>query len=97
MKSVSITTLETKVLAALAIFGASIPNGVFCYNFIFAPEVTKVALSNPISLVFITEAFFLMFLVAWLLRKASSARPTGKAFIIMSILGGMVFSVPATV
>jgi len=59
--------------------------------------VAKIALSNPISLVFITEAFLLMFLVAWLLKKASSTKPTGKTFIIMSILGGMVFSVPATI
>ncbi len=96
MKSIELKISEYRTLISLAAFGALIPNGVFCYYFVTSPETTKVALTNPISLVFIMEAFILMFLFAWLLGRTSSDRPTWKAFIVMSLLGSMVFSVPAT-
>ncbi len=95
MKPLIFTPLELRVLALLAIFGLLVPNGIFVYYFFNDPEVSRIAMSNPISLVFMTEAFFLMFLFAWLLRKAGSTKPNGLVFIIMSLVGSMVFSVPA--
>lgn len=85
---------EYTFLTLLAFFGATIPNGIFIYYFFTSPETTKAALTNPISLVFIIEAFVLMFLFAWLLAKMSLGRLSGKIFILMSLLGSMVFSVP---
>lgn len=96
MKPLTFSPGELRVLAALALFGLLVPNGVFIYYFFTDPEVTQIAMSNPISLVFMTEAFFLMFLFAWLLRKTASKRPTGFLFIVMSLLGSMVFSIPAS-
>lgn len=96
MKTITLTGKEAKVLAALAVFGFLIPNGVFIYSIFTHPETVKSALTNPISFVFIAEAFFLMFLFAWLLEKAEMKKPSGLVFIIMSLIGGMVFSVPAT-
>ena len=95
MKPITFTSTESKMLAALAAFGLLIPNGIFIYFMLMDQQVAKSALTNPISLVFITEAFLLMFLFAWLIRKVSSRRPSGFAFILMSLLGSMVFSVPA--
>jgi len=95
MKSLTFSRGERRMLAALAIFGLLVPNGVFVYYFVTDPEMARAAMSNPISLVFMTEAFFLMFLFAWL-RKAASRTPSGWAFIIMSLVGSMVFSVPAS-
>lgn len=96
LKPIATTPTENKVLAALAIIGLLVPNGVFIYFFFTDPEIAKEALGNPISLVFICEAFFLMFLFAWLLKKWSIARPNGFIFILMSMIGSMAFSVPAT-
>jgi len=96
MIPLTLSKTELRVLALLAVFGLIVPNGFFLYYFLTAPEVTREAMSNPISLVFMTEAFLLMFLFAWLLRKTGSTKPNGLAFIIMSLVGSMVFSVPTT-
>ena len=96
MKPLIFTPGEQRLLGVLAVFGLLIPNGVFIYYFLTDASVTRAALTNPISLVFITEAFFLMFLFAWLLKRLGLTRPGALAFVIMSLLGSMVFSVPAT-
>lgn len=56
------TPIQEKVLLALAVSGFIVPNGVFLYYALVAPAALHAAFSNPVSLVFITEAFFLMFL-----------------------------------
>jgi hypothetical protein len=96
MKTLEFTQLERRLLCVLAAFGALIPNGVFIYFFFTSPETTKAALTNPISLVFITEAFILMSLFAWLLRKVASRKPSGGLFVVLSLLGTMVFSIPVS-
>ena len=87
---------ELKVLAALAVFGILVPNGIFIYFALTDLGAMKAALSNPVSLTFIGEAFFLMFLFAWVLYRGGVRRPSGAVFIVMSLVGSMVFSVPAT-
>lgn len=47
------------------------------------------------ALVLITEAFLLMFLFAWLIHHLKFRSPGWLAFIVMSHVGSMVFSVPA--
>ena len=94
MKPLELTRTELRILLALAVFGALIPNGVFLFYFFSSPETTTIALTNPISLVFIIEAFILMLLFAWLLRKVNSKTLSGRMFVIMSLLGTMVFSIP---
>jgi hypothetical protein len=96
MKTLEFTPSERRLLLVLAAFGALIPNGVFIYYFLTSPETTKAALTNPISLVFITEAFILMFLFAWLLRKVASRKPSGGLFVVLSLLGTMLFSIPVS-
>ncbi len=56
------TSTQEKVLLAFAVFGLIVPNGFFLYYASVAPAALHAAFSNPVSLVFITEAFFLMFL-----------------------------------
>lgn len=89
------TPAQEKVLLALAVSGLIVPNGVFLYYALVTPAAVHAALSNPVSLVFITEAFFLMFLFAWVIRHLGFRSPGWRAFIVMSLLGSMVFSVPA--
>ena len=68
----------------LAIFGLIIPNGVFLYSSLVAPTALHSALSNPVVLVFITEAFLLLFLFAWVIRHLGCRSPGWLAFIVMS-------------
>lgn len=89
------TPIQEKLLLALAAFGLVVPNGFFLYYSLVAPAALHAALSNPVALVFITEAFFLMFLFAWVIRFWGLRSPGWLAFIAMSLLGSMVFSVPA--
>ncbi len=89
------TKTQEALLLALSIFGLLVPNGFFLYYSVVAPTALQAALSNPVALVFITEAFLLMFLFAWVIRRLGFVAPGWVAFIVMSLLGSMVFSVPA--
>ena len=96
MKPFTLTPTETRVLGALALFAFVVPNGVFVYFFLTDAHLVHDAMRNPISLVFMAEAFFLMGLFAWLLKKTPAALPGAFTFVLMSILGSLAFSVPAT-
>ncbi|GEP42797.1 hypothetical protein [Brevifollis gellanilyticus] len=89
------TETQEKLLLGLALFGFIVPNGIFIYYALAAPAVMMAALANEVSLVFILEAFFLMFLFAWLLHRRGIRSPGWLAFIIMSLIGSLAFSVPA--
>jgi hypothetical protein len=87
-------TTEEKLLFALAIFGLVVPNGLFIYYFLFFPAVLWASFSNPIALVFMIEAFVLMILFGWLIHYHDYRSPGWLAFIVMSLIGSMAFSVP---
>jgi len=91
----SFTETQEKVFLALAIFGLIVPNGFFLYYLLVAPTVLHSALNDPIALVFVSEAFLLMFFFAWLIHHLGFRSPGWLAFILMSLVGSMVFSVPA--
>jgi hypothetical protein len=86
---------QEKALLALAIFGLIVPNGVFLYFSLVDATALYEALNSPIALVFMTEAFLLMLLFAWLIRQLGFHSPGWLVFLIMSLVGSMVFSVPA--
>ena len=89
------TRTQKNFLIAMAIFGLVVPNGLFLYYSLFAPAALRAALANPVALVFMFEAFFLMVLLAWLIHHRGFRLPGWLAFIIMSLAGSMAFSVPA--
>lgn len=86
---------QEKLLLVLAVFGLIVPNGFFLYYSLVSPSALLAALSNPVALVFITEAFLIMFVFAWVIRHVGFRSPGWLAFIVLSILGSMAFSVPA--
>ena len=90
-----LTTTQDRILLAFAVFGLIVPNGFFLYYSLLAPASFYAALGNPVALVFITEAFSLMILFAWVIRHWGFRSPGWLAFIMMSLVGSMVFSVPA--
>ena len=84
---------ESGFLLGLALFGLFVPNGIFVWALFAHPDLIRDALVNPVSFVFIAEAFLLMFLFAWLLAKSGS-KAKGGLFVIGTLIGGMGFSVP---
>ena len=80
------------LVAALGLFGL---NGVFLYYALLHPQVMTDALANPIGLVFILEAFLMMGLLTWLIAQLGLRRPGWAAFVVLSMVGSLAFSVPA--
>lgn len=75
--------------------GLVVPNGLFLYHSLVQPAALLAALSNPVALVFLAEAFLLMLVLAWLIHHLGFRSPGWLAFLIMSLAGSMAFSVPA--
>jgi hypothetical protein len=83
-----------KLLLAVSIIGFLSINIPFLYIFAFEREIYREAMGNPLALVFISEAFLLMFLIAFLIYRIGYKRPGWLGFIIFSILGSLAFSIP---
>ena len=80
------------VLAAVGLFGL---NGVFLYYALVHPETMGAALANPIALVFMLEAFVMVGFTAWVIATFGMKKPGWVAFVVLSLVGGLAFSVPA--
>jgi hypothetical protein len=89
------TPVQERVLLGLSLFGLVGPNGFFLYHALTNPESVREALTNPVAQLIIAEAFFLMFLLAWLVNRVGFRSPGWLAFIFLSFLGSMACSAPA--
>lgn len=83
------------LLYVLAAIGGVGLNGVFLGYAFARPEVMMSALANPVSLVFVLEAFLMMGFLAWLIQRAGMQDPGWRLFIVLSLVGSLAFSVPA--
>lgn len=83
-----------KMLLFLSALGFAVPNGAFLYFAVSKPVLLLNALQNPIALVFILEAFFLMLLFAFWIYRFHLRSPNWVGFIILSLVGSLAFSVP---
>lgn len=92
MKPFSI--VQENILLCLGVFGGVVPNGIFLYYSVIAPIPLQSVLLNPIAMVFVAEAFILMFFFAWLIHHLRLNAPGWFTFIIMSLVGSMAFSIP---
>ena len=81
-------------LLVLAVFGFIGPNGLFLWYVFTDFAAVQTAQADPVARLFMVEAAILMGLLAWLVHR-SSARPGWLAFIFMSLIGSLAFSVPA--
>lgn len=82
-------------LLAIGLFGLFVPNGLFLYYVAVDYGTVHAALVNPVTAVFIGEAFGLMLLFAWLIHRLGFRNPGWRAFIVLSVIGSMAFSIPA--
>jgi hypothetical protein len=69
-------------------------NGTFFYGLFFAPGALSDALKNPISVAFIAEAFILLGVLAYLLKKWGVLKISVGWFVFLSIVGGLGFALP---
>lgn len=80
------------IIAGIGFFGL---NGAFLFFALLYPETMTTALENPICLVFILEAFVIMWFFAWLIWTLRLTKPGWVAFVTMSLVGSLAFSVPS--
>src|SRR3954449_834403 len=85
---------ERAWLGAIAGGGLLILNGIFCYCVVFRPELLAAAMTNPIALAFIVEAFVMTGVLAYLLRKWKVMRLAWGWFVALALIGGLAFAVP---
>ena len=91
---VEYTRGERIALIALGVVGAVVLNSVIVYCAIFHWHLVVEAHLNPVSAVFIAEAFLLMLFWAYFLRKWGVARLGWGWFVVLSLLGSMAFAIP---
>jgi len=88
------TPRERSALIGFSLVGLIGLNSLFIYAILTRPQAMLDALENPVSLVFIVEAFMLLGLFAYLLGKWGVSRLGWKWFVALSLLGSMAFAVP---
>jgi len=89
------TVPQERGLAALAAVGLLALNGVFVYVAILDRDALAAALADPVAWALMAEALLLVALGAALVHRAGLRAPGWKAFVVLSLLGSLAFSVPA--
>ena len=82
------------ILLLIALFGLVVPNGIFLYWLFYEFDGTASIIQNKLAVAFIIDCFLAMGLLAFYF----AGNPIGKVkwywFIVLSILGGLGFSIP---
>ncbi|WP_260739516.1 hypothetical protein [Tunturiibacter lichenicola] len=82
------------ILLAVALFGLAVPNNMFLYSSLHDPHGCGGVAHNLLASSFMLDAFLAMGVLAYFF----AARPIGPVrwywFVLLSLLGGMAFSVP---
>jgi len=81
-------------LLALAAVGFLAVNGAFIYGVVAKPGALAAALTNPISLAFLTEALLILAALAYLLGRWGVARRSWRWFLFLALVGSMAFALP---
>jgi len=82
------------VLAIIAIAGVAGLNGVFLYVVFARRDLLERALGDPIAWVLMIEALVVTGVLAWVLARWRRNRLGPGWFVLLSLLGGLAFSIP---
>jgi hypothetical protein len=85
---------ERRGLMLFAAFGMVAVNGAFVWSVLAEGDLLGEAMRNPVAMAFIIEAFALVFLAGWLLRRQGMTRVTIPQFFLLSMVGSLAFSLP---
>ncbi len=88
------TRPHTVALIAISLFGLFVPNGMFLYYVMVEFTSISEVLNDLLALGFIVDAFMAMGLIAWWFAKNPLGRYSWKMFILLSLIGGLGFSLP---
>ena len=89
------TASQRLLLRVTALIGLLGPNGVFLYYAFFRWSELVAALRHPVTLAFVAEAMLVLVLLAILLAAKPLGRWGWKSFVILSLVGGLGFGIPA--
>ena len=82
------------ILLLIALFGLIVPNGLFLYWALYEFDGLASVVQNKLALAFVIDAFLTVGLLAYYFAK----NPIGKFkwywFVVLSLVGGLVFSLP---
>jgi hypothetical protein len=82
------------IAAAIGLFGI---NGLFLYSVFVHPEQIREAQANLYAMAFVLEAFVLLPVLCFLISAAKLKSLGWKSFLVLSLLGSLVFSIPLSV
>ncbi len=82
------------ILLIIALFGLVVPNGFFLYWLLYEYDGLANVAQNKLALAFIMDAFLAMGLLAYAFARKPLGRVKWYWFIVLSILGGLGFSLP---
>lgn len=88
------TPLSKGILLSISLFGLLVPNGMFFYYIIVEFSSLTEVLNNWLAMGFIIDAFMAMGLLTWWFAKHPLGKHTWKMFVLLSLLGGLGFSLP---
>jgi hypothetical protein len=82
------------MLLIVALFCLIVPNGIFLYWSATEFRSFSDYYQNKLALAFIIEAFMVMFLLAFYFAKNPPGRFKWYWFVVLSLVGGIGFSIP---
>ena len=90
----ALTRGQRIALTVLALFGLLGPNAAFIYFMVTRWDEFTAALTHPIALALLVDAVMTTALLAWYFARHPLGKRGWKTFVMMSLLGGLGFSVP---
>jgi predicted RND superfamily exporter protein len=88
---------ERTVLWTTAALGFVALNGVFLYGTFVQPAMLEAAMANPLAMVFVLEALVMTGILAYLLRKWAVTRLPWGWFVLLAVIGSLVFALPIAI
>jgi hypothetical protein len=82
------------ILLLIALFGLLVPNGIFLYWLVYECNGISSIIENKLAVAFILDAFLAMGLLAFYFARNPIGEIKWYWFIVLSILGGLGFSIP---
>src|ERR1051325_6478944 len=81
-------------LLVVAAFGFLVPNGFFIHWLLRGDKSLAAILGNELALAFVVDCLLAMVLLAWLFAVRPPGRVRWPWFIVLSLAGGLGFSIP---
>ena len=82
------------ILLVVALFGLLVPNGFFLYWLVNEFQGIRPIVANHLAMGFILDAFMAMSILAVYFARRPIGPVRWPAFVLLSILGGLAFSLP---